>query len=283
MSSWRSEARVILALIAVPLIGALASLVFALTRGLTGFDLLSFLAFYLWTGLGITVGYHRLFTHRAFETSTALRVVFAIAGSMAIQGPVSRWAADHRRHHMHTDRPGDPHSPAEGGLWHAHLAWLFVGDKTSIARYAPDLLEDPALRPIERGYVAWVVLSLGLPALLGGAYGGPERALAGLLFAGLARICLLQHVTWCVNSICHRFGAQAFHTGDQSRNNRVIALLALGEGWHNNHHAFPSSARQGLRPGQLDLSYALIRGLELLGLVWKVRRISKRQLDARSG
>ena len=276
-SRWRSERPVILALILLPLLGALASVVLAVVRGLDAIDLVSFVAFYVWTGLGITVGYHRLFTHRAFAAHNNVRAVLAIAGAMAIQGPASRWVADHRRHHAHADRPGDPHSPVERGLWHAHLGWLFTGERTDIARYAPDVLDDPILAQIERLYVVWVAVSLAAPALIGGVVGGPSHALSGLVFAGLARICLLQHVTWCVNSICHRFGSQPFRTRDQSRNNWLVGLFALGEGWHNNHHAFPSSARQGLLPGQIDPAWALIRLLERLGLAWDVRRVSDRQ------
>ena len=281
-SRWRSERPVILALILLPLIGALASVVLALARGLDAIDLVSFAAFYVWTGLGITVGYHRLFTHRAFAAHAGVRHVLAIAGAMAIQGPASRWVADHRRHHAHADRPGDPHSPVVRGLWHAHLGWLFTGDRTDIARYAPDVLADPTLVRVERRYVVWVGVSLAAPTLLGWVLGGPDHALSGFLFAGLARICLLQHVTWSVNSICHRFGSQAFATRDQSRNNWLVGLFALGEGWHNNHHAFPSSARQGLLRGQIDPSWGLIWLLERLGLVFDVRRVSEsRRTSAR--
>ena len=174
-SRWRSERPVILALILLPLLGALASVVLAVVRGLDAIDLVSFVAFYVWTGLGITVGYHRLFTHRAFAAHNNVRAVLAIAGAMAIQGPASRWVADHRRHHAHADRPGDPHSPVERGLWHAHLGWLFTGERTDIARYAPDVLDDPILAQIERLYVVWVVVSLAAPALIGGVVSGDPR------------------------------------------------------------------------------------------------------------
>ncbi len=280
---WRSERGVILLLIATPLLGALAAIAWIWTRGLDFFDLALFVGFYLWTGLGITVGYHRLFTHRAFQAASGLRLVLAIAGAMAIQGPAYRWVADHRRHHAHADAEGDPHSPYLVSLWHAHVGWLFSEpeQRTELERYAPDILADPLLAFVDRRYVLWVALSLGLPALLGGLYGGPRHALSTFLIAGLARICALQNVTWCVNSICHRFGARPFRTPDQSRNNAIVALLALGEGWHNNHHAFPSAAHHGLCEGQRDLSYGVIRGLERLGLVWSVREVTARELAAR--
>lgn len=290
-ASLRLERNVILAIVIIPFAGLVAAVPVFWRRGLEPFDLALFAAFYLWTGFGITVGYHRLFTHKAFEAAAPLRFLLATAGSMAVQGPVIRWVADHRRHHQYSDRPGDPHSPhaIEGHglgpvfkqLWYAHIGWFFDQEKTVIRRFAPDLLEDRMLRFVDRFYVVWILASLALPAAAGYLVAGPQGALSGFLFAGLVRIFMIQHVTWSVNSICHYFGSTPFHTADESRNNWVMALPALGEGWHNNHHAFPSSARQGLKAWQIDPSYWLICGLEKLGLATRVRRVAPGRIEAR--
>ncbi|MGH0032374.1 MAG: acyl-CoA desaturase [Myxococcota bacterium] len=266
-------------MIALPAIGVAVGLGMLVTGHLTVFDHLLLVAMYLLSGFGITIGYHRYFTHRAFETSAPLRAALAIAGALAVQGPVIRWVGDHRRHHAFSDLPGDPHSPsasresALGGLWHAHVGWLFDVEKTAIRRYASDLVRDPTLRWIDRQYPLWVAISLGLPAAIAFLVSGTATgALAGLVWAGLARIFLIQHVTWAVNSLCHSFGTARHETGDTSRNNPIMAFFALGEGWHNNHHAQPSAAIHGFRPSEIDLSGLVIRALEAVGLVWAVRR-----------
>jgi stearoyl-CoA desaturase (delta-9 desaturase) len=245
---------------------------------------------YLLTGLGITVGYHRLFTHRSFETTPIVRFVLAILGSMAAQGSLLRWVALHRRHHQHSDEPGDPHSPHHGGqgvlgvlrgLWHAHLGWLFRTDPHGLDHYVLDLQEDAPARIASVLFPVWVLIGLLLPTALGGILSGSwVGAVLGLLWAGLARICLVQHVTWSVNSVCHLWGGRPYKVRDQSRNNFLFGVLALGEGWHNNHHAFPTSARHGLRWWQLDPSYWVIRGLALVGLAWKVRLPTQAALTA---
>jgi stearoyl-CoA desaturase (delta-9 desaturase) len=251
------------------------------------------LGMYLLTALGITVGYHRLFTHRSFETSAVVRFVLAVLGSMAVQGSLRKWVALHRRHHQHSDEPGDPHSPhlhGRGipgllrGLWHAHLGWVFKADPPDLDRYVKDLRQSRLLRVASALFPLWVVLGLLLPALLGGlitwSWGG---VLLGLVWGGLARIFLVHHVTWSVNSVCHLWGGQPFQVGaDQSRNNFLFGVLALGEGWHNNHHAFPTSARHGLRWWQIDVSYWLIRVLAWLRLAWKVK-LPEHQVLAASG
>jgi stearoyl-CoA desaturase (delta-9 desaturase) len=249
-------------------------------------DVAIFVVFYVLTGLGVTVGFHRLFTHRSFKTRPAVRAVLAVLGSIAIEGPVISWVADHRKHHAFSDRPGDPHSPhvdhGSGlrgelrGFAHAHIGWLFRHDQRGArARYAPDLLRDPVVRFVDRTFVLWAVGGMLLPFFVGAAIGGTVTAgLTALLWGGLVRLFVLHHLTYSINSICHVFGRRRFATTDESRNVFWLALPTFGEAWHNNHHAFPTSARHGLRRWELDPSAAVIRGLELCGLAWDVVRIS---------
>jgi stearoyl-CoA desaturase (Delta-9 desaturase) len=249
-------------------------------------DLVVFAILYVLTGLGVTVGFHRLFTHRSFKARPAIRAILAVLGSAAIEGPVISWVADHRKHHAFSDRPGDPHSPhvdhgvgwlgALRGLVHAHVGWLFRHDQRGArARYAPDLLDDPVIRFVDRTFVIWAVAGLGLAFGLGAAIGGSVAAgLTALLWGGAVRLFLLHHVTYSINSICHVFGRRGFATPDESRNVFWLALPSFGEAWHNNHHAFPTSARHGLGRWQLDPSAMVIRGLEACGLAWDVVRVS---------
>jgi stearoyl-CoA desaturase (delta-9 desaturase) len=237
---------------------------------------------YLATAFGITIGYHRLLTHRAFETYRPIKYLFAILGSMAVQGPVIGWVADHRKHHAHTDEEGDPHSPHVGegsglrGLYHAHVGWLFAEHGIAESkRYAPDLLEDPGMRFISRHFLYWVVLSLALPFALGYAIGGTlEAALLAFFWGGLVRLFFVHHVTWSINSICHFFGERRFETEDKSTNVAWLAVPSLGEAWHHNHHAFPRAAVQGMRWWEIDLSGLTIRAMKRLGLAWNVIVIS---------
>lgn len=237
---------------------------------------------YLATAFGITIGFHRLLTHRAFETHRPLKYLFAVLGSMAVQGPVIGWVADHRKHHAHTDEEGDPHSPHVGdgsglrGLYHAHVGWLFVDNGIADGkRYAPDLLEDRGMRFISRHFLWWAGLSLALPFALGFAIGGTVQAAALAFFwGGLVRIFFVHHVTWSINSICHFFGRRRFETEDQSTNVAWLALPSLGEAWHHNHHAFPRAAVQGMRWWEIDLSGLVIRAMRRLGLAWNVVVIS---------
>ena len=249
-------------------------------------DLLVFAILYVTTGLGITVGFHRLFTHRSFATGRALRAVFAALGSMAIEGPVISWVADHRKHHAFSDQPGDPHSPhvdhgagvggALKGLLHAHVGWLFIHTQRGRhERYAPDLMKDPTIRWVNKYFFVWAVGGLVLAFVLGWIIGGSlHTALTGLLWGGAVRMLFLHHVTYSINSLCHFFGRRAYETKDESRNLFWLALPSFGESWHNNHHAFPTSAEHGLRRWQIDLSAMVIRLLEKLGLAWDVVRIS---------
>jgi stearoyl-CoA desaturase (delta-9 desaturase) len=253
-------------------------------------DIAVFVILYVATGMGVTVGFHRLFTHRSFKTSPALRGVFAACGSMAIEGPVISWVADHRKHHAFSDQPGDPHSPhvdhgvgwrgALRGLAHAHVGWLFIHtQRGNRRRYAPDLLADPVVRFVDRTFVLWAIGGLALSFLLGLAIGGDlTSALTGLLWGGAVRLLVLHHATFSINSLCHFFGRRSYETDDESRNLAWLSLLTFGEAWHNNHHAFPTSARHGLRRWQVDPSAILIWTLERMGLVWDVVRVSPERM-----
>jgi stearoyl-CoA desaturase (Delta-9 desaturase) len=249
-------------------------------------DIVVFLIMYVLTGLGITVGFHRMLTHRAFKTTPFVKGVFTALGSAAIEGPVISWVADHRKHHAFSDAPGDPHSPhvdhghglkgALRGLLHAHVGWLFVHtERGSHERYAPDLLADPTIRWVNKWFFAWAVGGLLAAFVLGWIIGGSlHTALTGLLWGGAVRMLVLHHVTYSINSLCHFFGRRQFETKDESRNLLWLAIPSFGESWHNNHHAFPTSAEHGMRRWQVDTSALVIRGLEKLGLAWDVVRIS---------
>jgi stearoyl-CoA desaturase (delta-9 desaturase) len=249
---------------------------------------------YALTAVGITVGFHRLFTHRSFETNGVVRFVLAALGSMAVQGSVLRWVAQHRRHHQHSDTEQDPHSPHHGGrgllgrvrgFFHAHVGWAFRSDPVGLDRYVTDLRRSAAVRVASALFPLWIVVGLVLPTVVGGLVSGTwAGALFGLVWGGLVRVFLVHHVTWSVNSAGHLWGSRPFKSADHSRNNYVLGVLALGEGWHNTHHAFPTSARHGLRWYQPDLSYYLIRLLALLGLAWNIKVPSvQAQASARQG
>ena len=249
-------------------------------------------AMYALTGFGVTIGFHRLLTHRAFEAPRPVRLLLAILGSAAGQGMAIRWCATHRRHHQHSDRAGDPHSPRlhgdtlldrVRGFWHAHVGWCFDTDPAGTARSVPDLIQDPALVRIDRLYFLWVALGILAPALAVGLYRHTWSGfVSGMLWGGLARIFLMQHVTWSINSVCHVWGGREFQSADHSTNNFPLAILSLGEGWHNNHHAFPTSARHGLRWWQFDASYLVIRGMQALGLASHVRTPSATAMQSKA-
>ena len=256
-------------------------------RALHWQDLVVLAVTYVPIGLGISVGYHRYFTHRSFKATRALRAVLAALGSAAVEGPVISWVATHRKHHVYSDQPGDPHSPHVGhdgehegalrGLAHAHLGWLFLHTQRPVkTRYAPDLLADPMSRFVDRTWWLWVLLGLAFPFALGLALTGTLiGGLTGLLWGGAVRIFLFHHCTYAINSLCHFFGRRRFTTGDESRNLAWLAPLSLGEAWHNNHHAFPTSAAHGMRWWEFDLSALVIRALERLGLVSPDRQRDK--------
>jgi stearoyl-CoA desaturase (delta-9 desaturase) len=267
--------------IVMPFLGLLVAVFLLWGWGLTWVELTLFACMYIVTGIGTTVGYHRLFTHRSFETHPVVQCILGVLGSMALQGPLIWWVALHRRHHQHSDRHGDPHSPHQPGrgvlgvlygLWYAHVGWIFRSGQVNLAHYVKDLRQSALLRAINLLFPVWVVIGLLLPTVLGWLIqGGWQGALLGLIWGGLVRMFFVQHVTWSVNSVCHLWGTQPYRSGDHSRNNLVVGILSLGEGWHNNHHAFPTSARHGLRWWQLDLSYWVICALALVGLAWQVR------------
>ena len=247
---------------------------------------------YVVCAFGTTIGFHRYFSHKSFETGPVVKAALAILGCMTVQGPLTQWVTDHRKHHALSDQEGDPHSPHAGfgdGAWgavlgfvHAHVGWMFTNLGMEQGRaYGKDLYEDRLIRTIYRLYLLWVVLTLGIPFAIGYPFGGVSRGLEAMVWGGLVRIFLYQHATFSVNSICHMFGRKDYAARDESRNNWLVSALVFGEGWHNNHHAFPSSARHGLHRRQVDVSWWVIRGLEKLGLVWNVRVPAREQLARR--
>jgi stearoyl-CoA desaturase (Delta-9 desaturase) len=277
----------------VPPVGLLTGTVLLWNHGVNWVDLAVLGVFYIPCGLGITVGWHRYFSHKSFETNAVVKAALAILGSMAMQGPLTQWVTDHRKHHALSDQPGDPHSPHAGrgrglwerarGLWHSHVGWLFSTKGLERGpEYGKDLYDDTMIRWIDRLYLAWVTLTVGLPFAVGYAvFGTWQAGLQAMVWGGLIRIFLFQHVTFSINSICHTFGTRPFKTRDESRNVWLLALPSFGESWHNGHHAFPASAVHGLERRQLDLSAAVIRGLEKVKLAWDVKRPDPRQVERR--
>ncbi len=257
-------------------------------------DILVFVIMYVLTGLGVTVGFHRYLTHRSFKTGKAVRATFGILGSAAIEGPVISWVADHRKHHAFSDKEGDPHSPHVGheggwrgalrGLAHAHMGWLFIHtERGAKRRYAPDLMDDPVIGFIDRTFLVWALGGLAVAFALGYAIGGTlSAALTGLLWGGGVRMLVVHHVTYSINSLCHFFGHRRFETDDESRNLLWLVPLSFGESWHNNHHAFPTSASHGLKRWALDPSWLTIRGLEATGLAWDVVRVDPARIERKA-
>jgi stearoyl-CoA desaturase (delta-9 desaturase) len=292
----RMEQVALAAFIVVPLLAVAGSGVVLWGTGLSWRDVVLSLAFYAVSGHGITVGFHRYFTHGSFKAGRPLRVALAVAGSLAVEGPVTRWVADHRRHHAYSDKEGDPHSPWRygtsfgalcKGLFHAHIGWLFDVEQTDQKRFAPDLLADRDVARVNRLFPLWVVVSLGLPALLGGAWAAAVGqsaavgALTAFFWASVVRMAVLHHVTWSINSICHAVGERPFRTRDQSRNVWPLAFISMGESWHNLHHADPTAARHGVDRWQIDSSAECIRGLEKLGWATDVRWPKQERLAAK--
>jgi stearoyl-CoA desaturase (delta-9 desaturase) len=279
----RAERVANIAGVVIPFAGVVAAVALLWNSWVDVTDLAILAVMYLGTALGITIGFHRLLTHRSFKTHPRLERTFAILGSLSVQGSVLDWVADHRKHHAHTDQEGDPHSPHVGeggglrGLWHAHTGWLWkTQGQADWKRYARDLYDDPKMRRIGRRFPLLVLASLLIPTIAGFALHGFtwEGALRGYVWGGLVRIFLVHHVTWSVNSICHFFGSRRFDIEDQSTNVAWLAIPSLGESWHHNHHAFPRSAEHGLRWYEIDISALIIRGLEKVGLAWNVVRIT---------
>lgn len=282
----RTEKAANLGAVVVPFVATVTAIVLLWNSLVSPADLVIAAVMYLLTAVGITVGFHRLLTHRSFQTPKPLEYTFAILGSMAVQGPAISWVADHRKHHAHTDEEGDPHSPHVGpdggvrgvfsGLWHAHSGWLMsTQGRADWKRYAADLYEDPGMRKISRRFPLLVLATLVIPALAGFIVSGTLLgALTGLLWGGLVRIFFVHHVTWSVNSVCHFLGSRRFDTDDRSTNVFWLAIPSLGESWHHNHHAFPRSAVHGLKRWEPDPSAFIISILEKLGLARNVIRIS---------
>jgi stearoyl-CoA desaturase (delta-9 desaturase) len=282
--------------VVIPFAAILAAIVMLWNQAVSIRDLAILLVMYVPIGLGVTIGYHRMLTHRAFATSKPLQYLFAILGTASVQGPVIAWVADHRKHHAHTDEEGDPHSPHVGhapglrgvlaGLWHAHTGWLFdEHGRADWRKYAPDLMDDDGMKLINRLFPFIVLASLAIPFAAGWALGGTlAAALTALLWGGLVRVFLLHHVTWSINSICHFSGTRRFEVEDRSTNVFWLAIPSLGESWHHNHHAFPRSAVHGLKPWEVDLSSLVIAAMEKAGLAWNVVRITpERQAQKLAG
>jgi stearoyl-CoA desaturase (delta-9 desaturase) len=271
----------------LPLLGVVVAVVLLWNRAVGPSDLVAFGIMYVIAGLGVSTGYHRLLAHRSFQTFRPLRVFFAAAGAVAGQGPPLIWVAHHRRHHRVADKPGDPHSPyadqepgirgALKGLWHSHMGWLFSRDLTSDPiRYCPDLAREKDMRFISKYFLAFVVGGVVLAGVIGFALTGTLAGfLTGALWGGLVRFFFSNHITYAVNSIGHYFGRRRFETPDESRNVPWLSVLSFGESWHNNHHAFPRSARHGMRWFEIDISAMVIRGMEAVGLAWDVIRIDR--------
>ena len=277
----RTQVALVKLFVVVPLLALAAAIPIAWGWGLNWTDVGLAVFFYYFTGLGVTIGFHRYFTHGSFRANRGLRIALASIGSMAMQGPVIDWVADHRRHHAYADQDGDPHSPwrfgtsaaaLAKGFWYAHIGWLFERDRTNARRFAPDLLADNDIRRVDRLFPALTVLTLLAPAVLGGLISMSWwGALTAFFWASLVRVAVLHHVTWSVNSICHLIGDQPFATRDKSKNVWPLAIASMGESWHNGHHANPTGARHGVQRGQLDMSARIIWIFERIGWATKVR------------
>ncbi len=264
MNSFPAKKIVILLVVTIPFLATLFAIWLLWDRAVNATDLKLLVVMYSLVALGVTVGFHRMLTHRSFRPHPIVKFILLVLGSMALEGTALSWAATHIKHHAHSDREGDPHSPVDG-FWHAHFGWLFKSDYGDPNVYCLNLVKDPIVVFVSRTFLLWVVLSLLIPFAIGGW--------TGLLWGGLVRIFLTHHVTWSVNSVCHTFGKREFETKDQSRNEWIVGLLAFGEGWHNNHHAFPRSAFHGLHWWQFDLSGYIIWTLERFGLARDVYRV----------
>ena len=287
----RREQVALAVFIAVPFLALVAAVPMAWGGWLGWSDVAIFLLMYAITGHGVTVGFHRLFTHKSFKPNRAVKVCLAVAGSMAIQGPVVRWVADHRKHHKFSDRDGDPHSPWRygntlpalmKGLFYAHMGWLFDTEQTSQRQYAPDLLKDKDIVKMSRAFPWFVLVSLTLPAVLGGLITMSwQGAVTAFFWASLVRVGMLHHVTWSINSICHAVGERPFKSRDKSGNVWWLAIPSFGESWHNLHHSDPTCARHGVLRGQVDLSARTIWVFEKLGWATDVRWPKAKRIDAR--
>lgn len=284
---------VTLLLVAGPPFGVAMAIALLWRRGVSPLDVSLFLTFYVLSGLGITVGFHRLFTHQSFQAPRFVRATLALMGSLALQGDVLAWVSDHRRHHAFADKPGDPHSPhiaeEDGfvgvikGFWHAHTGWLFTEAGSLPERWAPDMARDRDMVRISKLFPVLILVSFGLPALIGllvtGSWFG---AFTGALWGGVVRVFLLHHVTWSINSVCHLWGTRPYKTKDFSTNNRWLSIISFGESWHNTHHAFPTSAVHGLKRSELDVTGLVIKAMAKVRLARDVKVPSPKELEAKT-
>ena len=280
-----------LATIVVPFVGSSVAVGLCWQWGIGYLEIGLLIMMYVLTITGVTVGFHRYFSHKAFETKPAIKIMLAILGSMAAQGSPINWVATHRRHHQYSDQPGDPHSPhfhedrslsKIHGLWHSHLGWMMNSKVTNYGLFAKDLLRDPILLKINQQYLTWVILGMAIPAALGGVLTWTWLGVfKGFLWGGMVRLFLVHHAYWYIGSICHTIGSRPFDNKDKSGNNIWAAIPTFGESWHNNHHAFPNSARFGLKWWQIDFGSWIIRFLELIGLAENVKYATPEMVEAR--
>jgi len=278
----------------VPFLGFVAGVVLIAYWGFGWFEIIIFSSMYLLSVIGLEVGFHRLFTHRSFDAVAPLVAFLAITGSFCAQGPLIYWVANHRRHHRHSDKAGDPHSPFVDmnrnkignmlkGFWHAHLGWQVDHEAPNTAHFAKDLLKNKLLFKLNKTYFIWVSLGVILPSLIGLlVYGNWQGLLKGMIWGGLARVFVVNQVTFSINSICHIAGSQPFKTGEGSRNNALLAIPTFGQAWHNNHHAFPYSAIVGLKKGQIDLGGLTIKLFEKLKWVSRVKQPNLDQIKQKA-
>jgi len=288
-----SQKVMMLLAVLLPFIGVIIGAVVTWQTGFMGWPYLAMiLVGWIVTSLGITIGFHRLMSHKAFETYRWVRALWMCIGAMSVEGAPLVWCAVHRRHHSCSDREGDPHSPHlhDGGYWnmvkglcYAQIGWLFAGywSEPNVQKYIPDLMKDKLLVKLSQWYGIFVLLSFVIPTAIGYMIEGFQGAMLGLLWGGFVRIFLAHHVTWSINSVCHVFGSRDYKSNDHSTNNPICGVLAMGEGWHNNHHAFPSSARHGLKWWQFDLSWLVISAMKKCGLAWNVKLPSHRALESK--
>jgi stearoyl-CoA desaturase (Delta-9 desaturase) len=286
-----SEQIALYILVLVPFVALIAAIPAVWGWGLGWHDVILSFVFYAISGLGVTVGFHRYFTHGGFKAKRWLRIALAISGSLAVQGPIIRWVADHRRHHQFSDKEGDPHSPwrfgtsvgaLTKGMWYAHMGWLFNRERTNEERFTPDLLADKDIAKIDHNFPIWLGITLFGPALIGGLWSMSwHGALTAFFWASLVRVSFLHHITWSVNSVCHVIGERPYAARDKSANFWPLALISFGESWHNSHHADPTCARHGVDRGQLDMSARLIELFEWFGWAWDVRWPDRERFDAK--
>lgn len=271
---------ILLIAVTLPLLATGLGIFLLWNRAVTAVDLTMLVIMYVVTASGIGVGFHRMLTHRSFDAPAPVRAFFLMLGSMALQGPAVEWAATHVKHHAKSDKEGDPHSPLEG-FWHAHLGWLFRDRFVKNGVWAKQFEGDKLAWFFDKTFLVWAVLGFLIPAGVGYAYHGMAGFWSGLLWGGLVRVFLTHHITWSVNSVCHTFGRRDFQSNDESRNEWIVGLFGLGEGWHNNHHAFPRAAYHGMRWWQFDFNAMVIRSLKRVKLVRNVWMPSKEAMEAR--